>query len=65
MTGLFRKIGQALLASLLFLIVLALVYLAHARFFPVDVVFRSTFLTSWMRTTTKYDGFVLSQQLAS
>ncbi|MED5519711.1 MAG: hypothetical protein VX612_13400, partial [Pseudomonadota bacterium] len=44
MTGLFRKIGQALLASLLFLAVLALVYLAHARFFPVDVVFYAALL---------------------
>ncbi|MEC7675640.1 MAG: hypothetical protein VYB89_08940, partial [Pseudomonadota bacterium] len=64
MTGLFRKIGQALLASLLFLVVLALVYLAHARFFPVDVVFYAALLDVVLALLISAGVLVLARALS-
>ena len=64
MTGLFRKIGQALLASLLFLVVLALVYLVHARFFPVDVVFYAALLDVVLALLISAGVLVLARALS-
>ena len=64
MTGLFRKIGQALLASLLFLVVLALVYLAHARFFSVEVVFYAALLDVVLALLISAGVLVLARALS-
>ena len=63
MTGLFRKIGQALLASLLFLVVLALVYLARA-FFTVDVVFYAALLDVVLALLISAGVLVLARALS-